>query len=148
MDEGIYEAEVVETRFGVSGIKKSPRLEVLFQIEAQGNESIWGHIYFTNKGMARKSIKAIGFDIDNKGLEELRDNNHLLTGQKCEVEIEDDSQYGLKVKWINKIGGDASLNLKELTKELRDVKKKGKSGPASEPAGDPPPTEPAEDIPF
>ncbi len=144
MDEGIYEAEVVETRFGVSGIKKSPRLEVLFQIEAQGNESIWGHIYFTNKGMARKSIKAIGFDIDNKGLEELRDNNHLLTGQKCEVEIEDDSQYGLKVKWINPLGGGGEVDLTKLTTDLRNAKKKGKSGPAPEPTA----VEPPEDIPF
>ena len=146
MEEGTQNAEVIETRFGVSPAKKTPRLEVHFKLE--GNEAIWGHIYFTNKPLARKSIKAIGFDIDNRGLDELRNDNFILTGEKCEVELEDDAQYGMKVKWINALGGDADLDLTKLTTDLRNAKKKGKSGPAPEAAEDASSPEPPEDIPF
>jgi hypothetical protein len=146
MDEGIYNATVVEHRFGESPRKKTPRLEVHFQLET--DENIWGHIYFKNKEMARRSIKAIGFDIDNMDLAKLKSDTRFLTGNRCELELEDRGQYGVQVKWINSIGGSSGggggFDLGKLTQDLRDAKKQGESGPAPAPAPEPNP----EDIPF
>lgn len=126
------------------------RLGVLFSVDDNGTtEQVWGQIYFTPKamGIARKSLKAIGFDPDRQTLDEFQRDQALCKGKRAEIEIEDHEYKGettLRVKWINPLPKPVDENtLSNLTKALRAVKKKD-----AEEEMPTPPEEVGEDIPF
>jgi hypothetical protein len=78
--------------------------------------------------ITRKSLKAMGFDIDSRDIGELDANHELLKGQKVKAVVEEQEYHGKvsnKITWINALNKPVSdkLALKNLTMKLRAVKK-------------------------
>ncbi len=124
---------VIKTEYGHSEQKGTPRFRVYFEVENMidgTREAIHGDIYLTDKamGMARKSLKALGFDPDKQDLDALVSNPNLLTGNKATLDIQEEhDQKGnprLKVAFINPLPKPPEKDeLKKLSQALRDVKK-------------------------
>lgn len=78
-------------------------------------------------GIMRKSLKAMGFDVDKLDIQELVNNEALLDGKKCEVTVEENEYNGKisnQIAWINALRQCPEANdMAELTKKLREVKK-------------------------
>lgn len=135
MNEGIYTGVVVQHSIGVSNSEKQTPF-VLIKFKLEGTEEFinaWVYIVAGNDNnlrIARKSLKAIGFDPDAQDIGELQSNQTLLAGNKCELDIAAEEYNGsskLKVKWINPLRKTAEKSqLAALTKGLRSVKGKGK----------------------
>lgn len=110
MTPGVACAVVIEHSFYESS-KGTPGVAVLFQIKglpAGEHDRIIGHIWLTEAaaGLARKSLRAIGFDPDSQKLEELNENPTLLAGKETTVilaENENDSRF-MQVKYIGSQG--------------------------------------------
>ena len=109
---------------------------VRFTVEGQeGPETISARINFpihSEKAMrmARKSLKAIGFDPDSLTTSELQNSPELLRGHECEIVVDVDDYRGdgsLCVKYINAkrepVTGDA---MKPIDAALRAVASKPK----------------------
>ena len=124
MEIGKHIASVVECNFGASPRKGTPRLEVMVQLDGDANETMTGYVYFKNATIARSSIMALGFDVDKKDMDELRNDPRLLTGNKVQVDIVDNGQYGLQIAWFNSLTAEASpdFDYKGLTNDLRKAK--------------------------
>lgn len=134
MEAGIYTAQVVEHAIRQSPIQGTWYIDVLFKLVGS-DEIINGHVWLTEKsmGIARKSLKAMGFDIDTFDLSHLQENHTLLAGNKCKIDIQlDDQGKELRVKWINPLGDTPSKQVFDnLTQQLRTVKKA--NGPDGKP---------------
>ena len=108
MNPGTYSATVIKTRFGEASTG-TPFISVQFSVTDDTGtvEEIWGNIYLSPKAMpmARKSLKAIGFDIDNRSLCDLEDQPEILASNECEIVVDEEEYRGvasLKVKYINR----------------------------------------------
>lgn len=138
MIPGKHQAKVVTCTYGHSSQKLTPQFEVVFLVDdATGGEQITGYIYLTEKamGIARKSLKAMGFNPDDQELDVLVKNPALLAGNEAQIVVVEeegqDGEYRMKVAFINPLPGPADLNeLKKLSKALRDVKGSTKKKPA------------------
>jgi len=125
MRTGKHIATVVGTSMGESR-KGTPYVEARFMV---GEELINGKIFLTPRamGVARKSLQAMGLDIDAVGLSALDLDPKMLDGNTCEIDVEEEeynNKLYSKVKWINAIKNKpTSKTLDALTKSLRDVKK-------------------------
>lgn len=130
MIPGKHQAKVVTCTYGHSSQKLTPQFEVVFLVDdATGGEQITGYIYLTEKamGIARKSLKAMGFNPDDQELDVLVKNPALLAGNEAQIVVVEeegqDGEYRMKVAFINPLPGPADANeLKKLSKALRDVK--------------------------
>lgn len=142
---GIHEAVVVRHSFECSR-NGNWGIRVTFKV---GEDEIQGNIWLTPAAMgtARKSIKAIGFEIDKKELVEMDVNQTLLAGNKCQLDIQEEvynDELRTVVKWINPIPKPKDpAELTRLTAALRAVKKQKPAGDASLFAGELP-----EEFPF
>ena len=80
--------------------------------------------------MARKSLKAIGFDPDTEDIKLLGENQTKLAGNVCQVTVVEEEYKGetsLKLKWINSPPEPATDDFYEgINKGLRAVKSKKK----------------------
>jgi hypothetical protein len=133
MNEGIYTGVVVQHSIGVSnGEKQTPFVLIKFNLKGT-EEHINAWIYIVagnekNLRIARKSLKAIGFDPDTQDIGELQTNPTLLAGKECELELAAEEYNGnttIKVKWINPFRKPVEKQqLAALTKGLRSVKSK------------------------
>jgi hypothetical protein len=92
--------------------------------ENAAGETINATIWLTAKafGIARKSLKVIGFDVDSRKLAELLDTPKLLAGNKFPAEIE---EYRGELRANVRIGADPpkKTRLEELEAGLRAAKK-------------------------
>lgn len=133
MQEGFYTGIVQQHSIGISnGEKQTPFVLIKFKLE--GTEeyiNAWVYIVAGNEKnlrIARKSLKAIGFDPDTQDIGELQSNQTLLAGNKCELELGSEEYNGstsIKVKWINHFKKPVEQKqLAALTKGLRSVKSK------------------------
>lgn len=151
-------------------------VRIWFVWEEDGEpQKIAGNVYFTEKGIriARKSLKAMGFDPDIQNVRDLDNDQTLLRGNECEIELSEEEWQGntsIKVKWINAIKTEAQVKKEvgNIDNMLRAAKAKpkdqaGRSRAADNPpADDPdpfdrpppltdadaPPATPGDDIPF
>lgn len=135
MRAGTFPATVLKTTFTTSQKKKTPGflVDVTVHDDEEGDFDHFGYIWISKETekslrMARKSMKAIGWDIDNDDLKALADLPLALKGKKCEVVIVEEvynDQATLKIAFFNEPSkpGDPSL-LDDLTKALRSVKSK------------------------
>lgn len=110
MIPGKHIGKVVRHDYGHSSQKGTPQLYVTFQVDSEtGSETIGGYVYFTEKamGIARKSLKAMGFDPDADTLQTLIDNPLKLMGHECSLTIIEeegqDGEYRLKVAFIDPV---------------------------------------------
>lgn len=130
MRPGKHVGTVIKHTYGHSAQKGTPHFHVEFQVDSDtGSEMIAGDIWLTDAamGMARKSLKAMGYDPDTQDLDALVDNPALLMGHKVTLEIVEeegrDGEWRLKVAFINAVAGPVAPDeLKRLSKSLRDVK--------------------------
>lgn len=133
MNEGIHTGIVMQHSIGVSnGEKQTPF--VLIKFKLKGTEeyiNAWVYIVAGNEKnlrIARKSLKAIGFDPDKQDIGELQSNPTMLAGKECDLDIAPEEYNGnttMKVKWINPLHKTADQKqLAALTKGLRSVKSK------------------------
>jgi hypothetical protein len=96
---------------------------------AADGERMAGYLYTSDKaiGIARKSMKAIGFDIDTRDLNELCDNPKLLDGNEAEIDVVEEEYKGkirTKIAWINPVARKVSKeDLQRLTHALRNAKR-------------------------
>lgn len=138
-------------------------------------QKIAGNVYFTEKAIriARKSLKALGFNPDTQKIADLDENQTLLRGNRCEIEIveeeypEGSGEVSIKVKWINAIRNkkeeeEEGNRIDNLLRDAGSDKSKAKARSASppvnddaDPFGQPPPLTdadvpppPGDDIPF
>ena len=135
MNEGIYTGVVVQHSIGVSNSEKqTPFVLIKFRLDGTDEHiNAWVYIVAGNENnlrIARKSLKAIGFDPDKQDIGELQTNPTLLAGHKCELELASEDYKGnstIKVKWINPERKHADKSqLALMTKGLRAVKSKDK----------------------
>lgn len=104
------------------------------------NEQIEGAIWLTRKALnqARRSLEALGFDVDNSELQILQDQPIFLAGRRAEIVVEMETWNGqerAKVRWINRPPIDAAKQKAELTvigQQLRDSKPSGSEAPKEE----------------
>ena len=129
--EGIHEVEVVSHNFMFSG---SGTPGITFQFHKLGAEPeavMFGTIWLSQKamGMARKSLKAVGFDIDKYDISDLEANGEALAGNKCSIDVRSEEypagsgKYNLKVAFINPLYEPLS---KERSAKLTDLLRKAK----------------------
>lgn len=75
---------------------------------------------------ARKSLKAIGFDIDAKTLDDLAEKPTMLDGNECEAVVQENEYNGKitnQIAFLNAIPKPAGkAKLKDLTAKLRNTK--------------------------
>lgn len=142
MEAGKQVGTVIEHRVDASGDK----WYVYIKFECAGGDTIPARIYLTDAamGIARKSLKAIGFDIDAKPLEDIDGEPYILNGNKAELDIEEQEhppgsgKYSMRVKWVNPLPTAKDTNaMKRMTEKLRAAKKRDLYAEAKE-----------EDIPF
>ncbi len=133
MNEGIYTGVVVQHSIGVSnGEKQTPFVLIKFKLKGtEEHINAWVYIVAGNEKnlrIARKSLKAIGFDPDTQDIGLLQSNPTLLAGKECELELAAEEYNGsttIKVKWINTPRKPVEKSmLATLTKGLRSVKSK------------------------
>jgi hypothetical protein len=171
---GKHIGKVIKVTFGHSSQKGTPHFAVEFQVESDtGLEVVTGNIWLTEAamGIARKSIKAIGFDPDVEELQILVDNPMKLTGNDAMLTVVEeerkDGEYEMRVAFIDPIPGPPKPGeLASFTKAIRAVKGSGKKGAAAKAKAEtstkeiekhftgaggsqmPSTTEPGDDIPF
>lgn len=130
MKPGKYEATVVQHELRQSQ-KGTWGLWVLFDVgeSGPGQEQMGTTIWLSDKAMAmaRKSIKAMGFDIDKHDLGQLDKARTALAGRKVEVEVGEETYKGetsIKIKFINRLREPITEDeSKSLTHALREAKK-------------------------
>lgn len=151
MNPGTYTATVIRHEFRESQ-RGTPSLWVLFRAATEaGEEEIGTNIWLTKGAMtmARKSLKAMGFDVDKESVQILDENPVHLCGKQVRIECEEEEykgQVSIKVKWINPLSA-GKPRWGQLDKALRSAKKAnvtedGTSDDGIAPAGE------EEDIPF
>ena len=137
MEEGTFKAKVVQHYLSSSAQKGTPCVIVTFELD--GDEHIAASIWLTDAamGMARKNLKAIGFDVDKLNVSELGKNPVLLAGNEAELVIGVDdyaAKYdrgAYKVKYINALGAKPKqMDLDRITKALRAAKNAEQEAPA------------------
>lgn len=139
MNPGTHVARVLEHSIKISENTGTWSVYVLFELE-DSKEKIGGYVWLTDKamGIARKSLKAIGFDPDAQNISVLDDDPVLLAGNRCQLDIAEETykdETSMKVKWINPIPKPKSKkSMDQFTTALRNAKKTG--------------AEVGEDIPF
>ena len=135
-------------------------------------QKIAGNVYFTEKAIriARKSLKAMGFNPDTQKIADLDENQTLLRGNPCEIEIVEETYQGetsIKVKWINAIRdkkkeADEGSRIDNLLRAAGSKESKERAATSTppvnddaDPFGQPPPltdkdapSPPGDDIPF
>ncbi len=129
MDNMKYEAEVI-THF-VDCVERTGNWFVGVNFEVEGHQLL-GKIWITGDSdpkkkanrmrMARASLKAIGFDPDNQDIQSLDDNKTMLSGNRCNVTIEESEWQGkvsTRIKWINAFV--EPLDYGEIDRGLREV---------------------------
>jgi len=101
------------------------------QVEFADGERGWKYVNNkSEKGLQhmRKTLRAIGFDMDKTDLATLMDNPDVLVDQECEAVVGENDWNGKitnRIDWLNPIRKKPSKEaLSNLTKALRDVKKK------------------------
>jgi hypothetical protein len=76
--------------------------------------------------ITRKTLRAMGFDMDKRDLGELNKNGKLLAGAKVRAVVEENEFNGKitnRISWINAIPKPPSQDaLKDLQAKLRNVK--------------------------
>lgn len=91
-----------------------------------GNKDLYPCASEKSLQITRKSLKAMGFDIDKRDIGELEQNHELLKGAPVRTVIEEHEYNGKvsnRIAWINAIPKPAPKNsLDALTKKLRSVK--------------------------
>lgn len=141
MQEGTFRGKVVQHYLSSSATKGTPCVIVTFEVD--GNETIDAQIWLTDAamGMARKSLKACGFDVDKLSVSELDSNPTLLVGHEAEIVVAIDDyaakydRVAFKVKYINPIGAKPKqTDLDRITKALRAAKKSEDESPSEDPA--------------
>lgn len=115
--EGDYAVKVKSAKFGHSGDKETPRLEVTYiftQGKLKGKE-IRDDLYLTPKSLwrLRQALEAFGMDIPSK---RSRLNPATLTGKQAAVTLEDD-EYDDKI--FSKVADTYSLD--EFEADAEDV---------------------------
>lgn len=137
MTPGKKSATVLEHSIQIAQNSGTWSVAVLFDVEdTDGSKAnMLGHIWLTKKAdkIARKSLKAIGFDPDSDNLTVLDENPVLLAGKKCEVVVAEEEFKGekqLKIQWINPVGKPKSKDeMDKMTQMLRDAKSEGEPAP-------------------
>jgi hypothetical protein len=139
---GKHIGTVIRHDFGHSQVKGTPQFAIGFNVVSEtGAETITAYVYLTEKamGMARKSLKAIGFDPDNESLQTLVDNPIKLIGREASLTIAEeqrqDGEYQLKVAYIDPVAEPPKAGeIASLDGALRAVKGSGKKGAAAKAA--------------
>lgn len=102
-------------------------LRFKFQNGEIGNKDLYPCASEKSLQITRKSLKAIGFDVDSRDIGELQDNQTLLAGAKVKVTVEEQEYKGQvsnRITWVNAIKKPAAkAALSALTSKLRTVKK-------------------------
>lgn len=130
MIPGKYTATVLRHDFGHSSQKGTPHFHVSFEVLSEtGSESVAGDIWLTEAamGMARKSLKAMGFDPDTEDLQTLVDNPIKLIGRECSIVVVEeegqDGEFRTKVAFINPLSEPPKAGeIAGIAKALKDVK--------------------------
>ena len=111
-------------------------LRILFNLD--GGELI-AKLWLTEKawGIARKSLKALGFDPDARNIEELHKNGTLLAGVTAMCDVQSKVWKGkskMEIAWINEIPKAPTQNIiDKINKGLRECKKKEEAPAAKAP---------------
>ena len=125
MQEGTYPAIVRKTDLSTT---QNGHLRIGVKLLVNGEEEMWGNVYFSEKAMhiARKSLKAMGFDPDTRSIVEMEDNPELLAGNECEVTVKPDTYKAdgsTKIAFINpKKIRPTPEKLAEMDAALRAIK--------------------------
>ena len=135
---GKYVGTVIRHSYGTSAQKGTPKFDVAFQVE-HGDDLVEMNFecWLTDKamGMARKSLKAIGYDPDTMDLDMLANDTAKLMGNKATVTIveeEYNDEYRRKIGFVDPISAPPKPGqLAALTQALKDVKGSTKKKPVS-----------------
>lgn len=129
MEPGKYRAKVVGACTGTSEEKGTPYVEIGFEV---AGESINARLWLTeaSAGMTRKSLKAVGFDIDKYEVSDLDAKPEMLMGNEAEIVVDFDDyminkgrEGAVKVKYVNSLSAKPKVaELKRLTQMLRQAK--------------------------
>lgn len=102
-------------------------LRLKFQNGEVGNKDLYPCSSEKSLQITRKSLKAMGFDIDSRDISELESNHELLKGAKVRAVVEEQEYKGQvsnKITWINPIHkSPEKIVMANLTMKLRQVKK-------------------------
>lgn len=102
-------------------------LRLKFQDGEVGNKDLYPCSSEKSLQITRKSLKAMGFDIDSRDIGELESNHELLKGKKVRCTVDEQEYKGKvanKITWINPIPkAPEKIVLANLTMKLRQVKK-------------------------
>ena len=143
LDLGDYVGTVVATQLVELGQNRTPALKVRVDVEGEVVEPV---VWITPKalGMARQALKAIGFDIDGRNIEELDENPKALAGNPCPVRVVEDDYGGKLRKKAEIITSTAARIAKPrmdaITRALRDA---ASDETKAKNAASPPPAAPA-----
>ena len=118
---GLYDATIKSHSVGATN-SGTPYVKLACEANS---EDVSVFIYLSEKamGMARASLRKCGFDCDKQDLSDLRDKPGLLAGTVVQITFEDDETYGARGQIL--LSSISDRRLKELTGQLRAVKKKG-----------------------
>ena len=130
---GLFRAKVIRTDFIRSPRQGTPGIQVKFLIEYPEDpnrmpDNTTGTIWLTDRasGVARKSLEAMGFDVDKDNFALLKANPEMLSGKECQVEIAEKEfrdNITLEVAWINPLPNSGGPDEDErITKMLRAAK--------------------------
>ena len=116
---GIYPARVIATWLAESAKKKTPYVNLKFSV-MDGDQEITNFlpIWISDKaiGMARKSLKLIGFDLEKESIYTLANGSTLLAGNEFEVEVFEEEYKGeMQTKYRIPMG-DAPLSAESASK--------------------------------
>lgn len=128
-------------------------VSITFQ-DPDSGQTIDGAIWLTKRAVSqsRKSLEALGFDVDQCELQVLDDQPEFLKGARAEIIVHEEEWQGqkrAKVRWINRPPPNAEKQKAELAiynQQLREAK-----SPAPEQDHPEEPTEPEQqegDVPF
>lgn len=99
---------------------------VRFQSGEVGQKDLYATKSPKSAAIARKSLKAMGFDCDNRSLDEIIANRKLLAGAKIRAVVEEHEWNGNitnRIAWLNAIPKPPNKEaLSKLTSALRNAK--------------------------
>lgn len=102
------------------------QIAVKFRDGETGQKDLYATKSPKSAAIARKSMKAMGFDVDNRSLDEIVANPELLKGAKVGVTVEENVYNGNvtnRIAWINSIRKPPTKDgLSKLTSALRNAK--------------------------
>jgi hypothetical protein len=142
MRTGRQVAKIVRHEFSAT-VKGTPYLNVTLDV---AGEFIGGPVWFTDKamGMARATLKLMGFDPDSQETILLDTNPTLLAGRTVLVDIQENEYNGkvtLQAKYV--LDSVDKKAISDIQKKLRAAKHVEQSAPLFQPT-----VQPEDEIPF